>query len=47
MFASLAEERGFIGASILLLLYLLVVWRGLKIVAAARDAFSASPRAGS
>jgi len=27
--------------SILLLLYLLVVWRGLKIVAVARDAFSA------
>jgi rod shape determining protein RodA len=40
-FASLAEERGFIGVSILLLLYLLVVWRGLKIVASARDAFSA------
>ena len=40
-FASLAEERGFVGVSILLLLYLLVVWRGLKIVAAARDAFSA------
>jgi rod shape determining protein RodA len=40
-FAPLAEERGFIGVSILLLLYLLVVWRGLKIVAAARDAFSA------
>ena len=32
-FASLAEERGFFGASILLLLYLLVVWRALKIVA--------------
>jgi rod shape determining protein RodA len=40
-FASLAEERGFFGASILLLLYLLVVWRGLKIVAGARDLFSA------
>jgi len=40
-FASLAEERGFVGVSILLLLYLLVVWRGLKIVSAARDAFSA------
>jgi rod shape determining protein RodA len=40
-FASLAEERGFLGVSILLLLYLLVVWRGLKIVAVARDAFSA------
>jgi rod shape determining protein RodA len=41
-FASLAEQRGFIGASILLLLYLLVIWRAIKIVAAARDAFAAA-----
>jgi rod shape determining protein RodA len=41
IFASLAEQRGFVGASILLLLYLLVIWRAIKIVAAARDAFSA------
>jgi rod shape determining protein RodA len=41
VFASLAEERGFVGASILLALYLLVVWRGIRIVALARDAFSA------
>jgi rod shape determining protein RodA len=40
-FASLAEERGFFGASILLLLYLLIVWRALKIVANARDMFAA------
>jgi len=40
-FASYAEQRGFVGAAILLGLYLLVVWRGLKIVAGARDAFSA------
>ena len=40
-FASLAEERGFFGASILLLLYLLIVWRALKIVTSARDLFSA------
>ncbi len=40
-FASLAEQRGFVGAGLLLLLYLLVVWRGLKIVTAARDPFSA------
>jgi len=40
-FASLAEERGFVGAAFLLMLYLLVVWRGLKIVTLARDAFSA------
>jgi rod shape determining protein RodA len=41
VFASIAEQRGFIGVSILLLLYLLVVWRGLKVMAGARDAFSA------
>jgi rod shape determining protein RodA len=41
VFASLAEQRGFVGASILLCLYLLVVWRGLRIVTVARDMFSA------
>ena len=41
VFASLAEQRGFVGAAILLLLYLLVVWRGLRIMASARDAFCA------
>jgi rod shape determining protein RodA len=41
VFASLAEERGFVGAGLLLMLYLLVVWRGFRIVALARDAFSA------
>ena len=40
-FASLAEQRGFVGVSALLLLYLLVVWRGLKVIAIARDPFSA------
>jgi rod shape determining protein RodA len=40
-FASLAEERGFFGASILLLLYLLIVWRALKIVTSARDMYTA------
>jgi rod shape determining protein RodA len=45
-FASLSEQRGFVGAAILLLLYLLVVWRGLKIVTIARDAFSAIAAAG-
>ena len=37
---------GFFGASILLLLYLLVVWRGLRIVAAAGDLFGAIVAAG-
>jgi rod shape determining protein RodA len=45
-FASLAEQRGFVGVSVLLLLYLLVVWRGLKVIAIARDAFSAIAAAG-
>jgi len=40
-FASLAEERGFFGVSLLLLLYLLVVWRALKVVASARDLYCA------
>jgi rod shape determining protein RodA len=40
-FASLSEEHGFFGASVLLLLYLLVVWRSLKIVAGARDLYCA------
>ncbi|MGZ4388170.1 MAG: rod shape-determining protein RodA [Gaiellaceae bacterium] len=41
VFASLAEQRGFLGAMVALLLYLLVVWRGLRIITLARDAFSA------
>src|ERR671939_1935933 len=40
-FASLAEQRGFLGAALLLCLYLLVVWRGLRLVTVARDLFSA------
>ncbi len=40
-FASLAEQRGFFGAAVLLLLYLLVVWRGLRIVTVAGDLFGA------
>jgi rod shape determining protein RodA len=41
VFASLAEQRGFFGASLLLGLYLLVVWRGLRVITIARDAFGA------
>jgi rod shape determining protein RodA len=40
-FASLAEQRGFVGAAFLLMLYLLIVWRGLKIVTIAPSAFTA------
>jgi rod shape determining protein RodA len=46
VFASLAEQRGFLGASMLLLLYLLLLWRGLRIVSMAGDAFSAIAAAG-
>jgi rod shape determining protein RodA len=41
IFSSLAEQRGFLGASILLLLYAIVAWRGIKIVSLARNLFSA------
>ena len=41
IFSSLAEQRGFVGAAILLLLYGIVIWRGTKIVAVARDLYSA------
>jgi rod shape determining protein RodA len=41
IFSSLAEQRGFFGASILLLLYALIVWRGLKVVAIAPGLFGA------
>jgi rod shape determining protein RodA len=41
VFASYSEQRGFVGASLLLALYLLVLWRGLRVVAVARDLFSA------
>jgi rod shape determining protein RodA len=41
IFSSLAEQRGFFGAAILLLLYSLVVWRGLKVVAIAPGIFGA------
>jgi rod shape determining protein RodA len=42
IFSSLSEQRGFLGASILLLLYALIVWRGLKIIAVAPSLFTAS-----
>jgi len=41
IFSSLAEQRGFVGASILLLLFAVIIWRGTKIVAVARDLYSA------
>jgi rod shape determining protein RodA len=41
VFSSYAEQRGFVGAVILLALYLLVLWRGLRVITVARDLFSA------
>jgi rod shape determining protein RodA len=41
IFSSLAEQRGFVGAAILLLLYAVIIWRGTKIVAVAKDLHSA------
>jgi rod shape determining protein RodA len=41
IFSSLAEQRGFVGASILLLLYAVIIWRGTKIVAVGKDLYSA------
>ena len=46
VFASFAEQRGFFGAAILLLLYLLVVWRGLRVITLAGDLFGAVVAAG-
>lgn len=41
VFASLSEQRGFVGGAFLLLLYLLVVWRGLRVITVAQDVFGA------
>jgi rod shape determining protein RodA len=41
VFAAIAEQRGFFGGAILLGLFLLVIWRALKVITVARDAFSA------
>jgi rod shape determining protein RodA len=46
VFASLAEQRGFAGVSILLLLYLLVIWRAIKTIMLARDLFTATVAGG-
>ena len=39
VFSSLAEQRGFLGAGLLLLLYGLLVWRGARIVGLAPSLF--------
>ena len=42
VFASFAEQRGFVGVTVLLLLYLLLIWRGIRVIATARDPFCAT-----
>jgi rod shape determining protein RodA len=46
VFASLAEQRGFFGASILLLLYLYLIWRTVKVITYANDIFAATVAGG-
>jgi rod shape determining protein RodA len=41
VFASFAEQRGFLGGAILLLLYLLLIWRGLRVITVAGDLYGA------
>jgi rod shape determining protein RodA len=41
IFSALSEQRGFMGAGLLLLLYGLIAWRGLRIVAIAPTRFTA------
>src|SRR4249919_591601 len=46
VFASFSEQRGFFGAAILLLLYLLFVWRGLRVITLAGHLYGAVVAAG-
>ena len=39
VFSILAEELGFLGSTVLLVLFALLVWRGLKVTARATDPF--------
>ena len=39
-FAALAEQRGFGGAGFLLALYVVIVWRSLRLMSAARDSYA-------
>ena len=46
IFSSLAEQRGFLGAALLLLLYAIVVWRGVRTIAIAPSLYTAALAAG-
>ena len=41
VFSTVAEQRGFVGALALLLLYAVVVWRGIRVISIAPSLFSA------
>jgi len=41
VFAVIGEELGFIGAAALLILFFVVIWRGIRIAAEAKDSFGA------
>lgn len=46
VFASIGERFGFVGAALLLSLYALIMWRGLRILSTARDFYGAVLAAG-
>ncbi|MCR4398120.1 MAG: rod shape-determining protein RodA [Firmicutes bacterium] len=46
IFSVVGEELGFAGSMVVLLLFAFIIWRGLRIAAAARDAFGALIAAG-
>ncbi len=41
IFSVIGEELGFVGGACILILYLLVIWRGVRIAASAKDTFGA------
>lgn len=41
IFSIIGEELGFIGAFLVILLYLILIWRGIEIAVAAKDSFGA------
>ncbi len=46
IFAIIAEELGFIGAAVILLLFFVLIWRGYKVAISAPDAFASVLAAG-
>ncbi|MEW5953396.1 MAG: putative lipid II flippase FtsW [Bacillota bacterium] len=46
IFASIGEELGFIGGSVVILLFIMFIWRGFKIAVTAPDAFGSLLAAG-